>query len=255
MKKVTEARILNAHKRVDRFKEELIERDSEKIKALVCLGLKSVCHEANGLRMPDHESHRMGLELQLKNNPLTIEDRTELLNRHFLMIGRRNDWRDKIAEIQVKAEISGAIRSHYSLGDREFPCWAEHSILTLLESDLLLFRAEKDAIISNAIDYSVHHGLPGWRYEDDGNDEDWIRCSPLEVTQACNDFDWVHVGERKTFTSPSKLAREGFDNIRRVPVEDDDSLRWEVFIFAGKGTNMIEAEQVQFQFCNKKPYL
>jgi hypothetical protein len=61
MKKVTESRILEAHKRVDRFKEELIERDSEKIKALVCLGLKAVCHEANGLKMPDHESHRMGL--------------------------------------------------------------------------------------------------------------------------------------------------------------------------------------------------
>lgn len=255
MKKITESRILKAHDRVDRFKKDLIERDSEKIQALACLGLKSVCHEATGVEMPDHESHRMGLELQLRNNPLTIEDRTELLNRHFQMCGKRNDWRDKIAGIQVKSGISGAIRSHYSLGDREFPCWAEHQTLTLLESDLDLFREEKDAILSNAIDYSILHGLPCWRYEDDGNDEDWISCSPLEVTRTCDEFDWVHVRERKTFTSPSRLARDGFDSIRGVPVEEDDSLRWAVSIFAGKGTNMIEAEQVQFQFCNKKPYL
>ena len=254
MKKVTESRILNAHKRVERFKEELIERDSEKVQALACLGLKAMCHQANEIEMPDHESHRMGLELQIKDNPLTIEDRTELLKRYRKMTGKRNDWRDRIAEIQVKARISGAVRSQYSLGDREFSCWEEHPVLTLIESDLELFREEKSIVISNAIDYSVRHGLQGWRYEDDGANYDWIRCSPIEITQACNEFDWVKVRESKSFTSPSKLNHDGFDNPRSVPIEEDDKLHWEVSLYAGKGTDMICGEQVEFQFCNKKPY-
>lgn len=254
MKEVTELRILNAHKRVERFKEELIERDSEKVHALACLGMKAMCHQAHEVEMPDHESHRMGLELQLKENPLTIEDRTELLKRYRKMTGKRHDWRDKIAEIQVKAQISGAVRSQYSLGDREFACWEEHSVLTLLESDLDLFREEKSLLLSNTIDYSVRHGLQGWRYKDDGTNYDWIRCSPIEITQACNEFDWVKVRESKSFTSPSKLSCEGFDSPRSVPEKDDDKLQWEVSIYAGKGTDMMYSKQIEFQFCNEKPY-
>ena len=254
MKKVTELRILSAHKRVERFKEELLERDSEKVQALACLGLKAVCHQADGIELPDHESHRMGLELQLKNNPLTIEDRTDLLNRYFELGKKRHDWRDKIAEIQVKARISGAVRSQYSLGDREFPCWEEHSVLTLLESDLELFREEKGIILLNTIDYGVRHGLQGWRYEDDGNNYDWIRCSPIEIVQACDEFNWVKARESKSFTSPSKLNHDGFDSPRSVPMEEDDNLHWEVSIYAGKGTDMMCGEQIEFQFCNKKPY-
>lgn len=251
MKVITEERILKAHDRLNKYRWDEIQEDSKKVCILATLGMQTMCDKAFGVETPKHESDRTRLELQFIEKPLTPKDRLELIDRWSNNLQKRNDIRDKIAQIQISSGISGIVRDSFSLGDREFLCWTEHQILSLIESDLEAFRSEIDSHVQEFLTYCILRALKPWRYFE----HDWIPCQFSDVVAECQLFDWVRIWEDKTYTSPEILNTKGHDTVRTVPKHDDDELSWEVHIEACRGTDRIESPSIEFCCSNTKPYL
>lgn len=248
-KLITIERLRSTLIKIQQSKEKIAAADGAVIQALASHGLKSILGDAT-----PHESQTLALELNYLDVPISELDLNHLFKRWQSSLARFEQKAEKVHAIQRQYQISGLVETQALLGQRALKLFEADDWLILLDSDLDLLRQQKPDLVAAWLEYTAVENLGIYQRSQD----QWKFIeSPTSHLAACLPFyDWVMIWESVSYSSPTRLRTQGYDQVRRSPSEPDDQKHWEVHLVFGNGKSIDSPERsLWFCGCDQYPHL
>lgn len=247
MKLITKDRIIKALDRVQKNRDRSCSSDMNLIQSFATAGFKSM---AGCLTSLDHQ--KLDLELDYHQAPRTPEELEALMHDTFKRLNYYSNWTERVFSIQERYNISGLAPTTLKLGDRTIEHEWEDDRLRFIESDLERLNYWKPILVEAWLDYVLLNELTIYERKN-GN---WVEVDASMVTAALPFYQWTRISEGIHYTSPSVIAKQGYDSCRRQPQHWDDKKHWEVDLTLGCGTDTDSGDTpyVWFCACNERPH-
>lgn len=241
MKEITQERCLRAIARIQDVMEVRTKHPEAVITAAATVGIK----EAFG-HDTDLDRQKLGLELNLHGVEPDIRSFDRVMKNWRATL--RHYWAklDKVSDLALNHDVSALVSCEVTICDTTISSWEQASGLVLTRKDIGRLGKESAKLTTLWADTAIANDLG--IYIRDRQTNRW-ELSTVEEAKAVRPlFDWAKVHERKTYTSPSVMQKQGCDYCRSQPKLEDDKLDWEIHIVFGNGQYMDEPDSEAW-FC------
>ena len=248
---ITRERLLKTLDLINEARERAIGRQGNIVFAFARHGIKATFYQATGVAVPAVENQRVELEANYLDAPRTRAEMEQVIEQWKAGIERFCSKTEKVFEIQERYGISGLVECVAELGGQSLAYPWCHEELRLIPPDLDIIRAEEARIVEFWCDRVKLAGLDIYLYKD--SEIGWQNSNIRELMVYLPLSDWAHIGQERHYSSPSRRARDGFDQMRQQPRYSDDQLHCEYHLSLGVGVDIDRPASAWFCACNEVP--